>query len=246
MQLLLNVWREACRHTDIGDAVAESAPALFQRLPLDYVLIRRVDMNRRLVETIAAGVCRPGVTVPEHTRDELEPADFDRLLSWCRQGDVEHGFDSSQIDLPPGTLPAGLKGEILAGPLASSDGAVGLVLFVTHLPRRFQDRHQQQLKELLEPFTVWVENDRRQRELRTLREAAEADNRSLLSRLGRHDISDTIIGVEAGLKSVMERAEQVARTDVPVLILGETGSGKEVVARSIHQRSPRKNGPFCG
>lgn len=250
MQLLLNVWREACRHTDIGDAVAESAPALFQRLPLDYVLIRRVDMNRRLVETIAAGVCRPGVTVPEHTRDELEPADFDRLLSWCRQGDVEHGFDSSQIDLPPGTLPAGLKGEILAGPLASSDGAVGLVLFVTHLPRRFQDRHHQQLKELLEPFTVWVENDRRQRELRTLREAAEADNRSLLSRLGRHDISDTIIGVEAGLKSVMERAEQVARTDVPVLILGETGSGKEVVARSIHQRSPRKNGPFlrvnCG
>lgn len=250
MQILLNVWREACKHTEIGEAVAQSAPALFQRLPVDIVLIRRVDVGRRLVETIATGICRPGVAVPEHTRDELEPAQFDRLLAWCRQGNVEHGLDSERVDLPRGALPADLKGEVLAGPLANQDGAIGLVAFVTHLPRRFQDRHREQLRELLEPFTVWVENDRRQRELLTLREAAEADNRVLLSRLGRHDISDTIIGAEAGLKPVMDRVEQVARTDVPVLILGETGSGKEVVARAIHQRSPRKNGPFlrvnCG
>jgi transcriptional regulator with GAF, ATPase, and Fis domain len=48
----------------------------------------------------------------------------------------------------------------------------------------------------------------------------------------------------------MERADLVARSDVPVLLLGETGSGKEVVARAIHSRSRRANGPFlranCG
>jgi len=48
----------------------------------------------------------------------------------------------------------------------------------------------------------------------------------------------------------MEQVDQVARTDAPVLILGETGSGKEVVARAIHQRSRRAEGPFlrinCG
>ena len=117
-------------------------------------------------------------------------------------------------------------------------------------PGRFEPRHERVLRLLLEPFTVWLENDRRLRELTTLREAAEADRRSLLSRLGRHDISDSIIGAETGLKDVMERVDQVARTDVPVLILGETGSGKEVVARSIHQRSRRATGPFlrvnCG
>jgi transcriptional regulator with GAF, ATPase, and Fis domain len=95
-----------------------------------------------------------------------------------------------------------------------------------------------------------LENDRRLRELSTLREAAEADRRSLLSRLGRTDISDTIVGAETGLKPILERVELVARTDVPVLIEGETGSGKEVVSRAIHQKSRRAAGPFlrvnCG
>jgi transcriptional regulator with GAF, ATPase, and Fis domain len=61
---------------------------------------------------------------------------------------------------------------------------------------------------------------------------------------------NNIIGQDAGLKSVLERAKLVARSDVPVLILGETGSGKEVFARHIHEESRRASLPFlkvnCG
>ena len=61
---------------------------------------------------------------------------------------------------------------------------------------------------------------------------------------------DAIIGADAGLRDVMRQVEQVAPTDAPVLLLGETGSGKEVVARSIHRRSARASGPIlrvnCG
>jgi transcriptional regulator with GAF, ATPase, and Fis domain len=83
-----------------------------------------------------------------------------------------------------------------------------------------------------------------------LREKIEAENRSLLSKLGRNDLSDAIVGAESGLRSVMDRVGLVARADIPVLILGETGSGKEVVARAIHKQSRRAGGPFmrvnCG
>jgi transcriptional regulator with GAF, ATPase, and Fis domain len=61
---------------------------------------------------------------------------------------------------------------------------------------------------------------------------------------------DAIVGAESGLAPVMERVGLVAALDVPVLLLGETGSGKEVVARAIHTQSRRAAGPFlrvnCG
>jgi len=126
----------------------------------------------------------------------------------------------------------------------------GVLVMVAAPQRQFCDEHAKMFGLLLEPFSAVLENDRRIHELATLREAAEADRRSLLSRLGRSDMSETIVGADAGLRGVMERAQLVSQSDVPVLILGETGTGKEVVARAIHSRSTRGAGPFirvnCG
>jgi transcriptional regulator with GAF, ATPase, and Fis domain len=103
---------------------------------------------------------------------------------------------------------------------------------------------------LADPFAVALLNDARLHDLARVREAAEADRRALLDRLGRQDVAGTVVGEDAGLRDVMERVGQVAPTDAPVLILGETGAGKEVVARAVHTRSRRAKGPFlrvnCG
>jgi DNA-binding NtrC family response regulator len=56
--------------------------------------------------------------------------------------------------------------------------------------------------------------------------------------------SGTIIGEESGLKQEMEVIKKVAPTDSTILILGETGTGKELLARALHERSRRKSGPF--
>jgi transcriptional regulator with GAF, ATPase, and Fis domain len=83
-----------------------------------------------------------------------------------------------------------------------------------------------------------------------MRAAAEADKQSLLKRLGRKELTDIVIGENSGLQHVIERVRLVARSDAPVLILGETGTGKEVIARMIHSQSERASGPFlrvnCG
>jgi len=61
---------------------------------------------------------------------------------------------------------------------------------------------------------------------------------------------DLVIGARAGLRSVFDRVAMVAPSDLPVLLFGETGTGKEVVARVIHEGSDRVDGPFwrvnCG
>ena len=60
----------------------------------------------------------------------------------------------------------------------------------------------------------------------------------------RPDGAAPIIGCSPGIQAVRERIDRVAATDFTVLIEGESGSGKELVARQIHDLSPRRNGPF--
>jgi formate hydrogenlyase transcriptional activator len=60
---------------------------------------------------------------------------------------------------------------------------------------------------------------------------------------GKHNFEE-IIGTSAAMKRVMGQVEMVAPTDATVLILGETGTGKELIAHAIHRVSPRRNLPF--
>jgi transcriptional regulator with GAF, ATPase, and Fis domain len=247
--LLLDVWREVSQHIEIGPAVERIFPLLLPLLPLDLMLLRRIDAQRSWVETLAAAQTGRAVA-PEQTRNEVTPEAVGALVAACRRPDVLRGTAPGLLRRLPGLLPQALAGDVLACGLHAADGPPGVLVLVAQGARSFRREHEAILQTLREPFSIALENDRRVRELQVLREAVEADNRSLRSRLGRSDVSDAIVGAETGLRPVMEQVALVAPADVPVLILGETGSGKEVVARALHQRSRRASGPFlrvnCG
>ena len=57
-------------------------------------------------------------------------------------------------------------------------------------------------------------------------------------------VAESIVGAEGGLRQVWDAVRVVAPTDAAVLIEGETGTGKELIARAIHDRSPRRHGPY--
>jgi DNA-binding NtrC family response regulator len=84
-----------------------------------------------------------------------------------------------------------------------------------------------------EKLLLTVENALRVRHL-------EEENRDLKRRLGRHHI----VWASAAMKEVMAQVEHVAASETRVCIRGETGTGKELVARTLHEKSPRRNGPF--
>ena len=68
----------------------------------------------------------------------------------------------------------------------------------------------------------------------------ETENRELRTRLGRHEI----VWRSEAMRRVMAQVERVAAGESRVCILGESGTGKELIARTIHERSPRREGPF--
>jgi DNA-binding NtrC family response regulator len=71
-----------------------------------------------------------------------------------------------------------------------------------------------------------------------------SENRYLKRKLEQTDDFKDIIGRSNGIKKVLSDISRIARSDATVLIRGESGTGKELVARAIHQASPRATGPF--
>lgn len=68
----------------------------------------------------------------------------------------------------------------------------------------------------------------------------ESENRQLRQRLGKHEI----VWSGDAMRKIMAQVERVAASETRVCLLGETGTGKELVARTLHDRSPRAAGPF--
>ncbi len=70
------------------------------------------------------------------------------------------------------------------------------------------------------------------------------ENTTLHDRLDKHYGFQSIIGNSRALQAVLDQVKQVAATRATVLLVGETGTGKELLAQMIHQNSPRSRGPF--
>ena len=252
MELLLGIWREACRHIEIDQAIERMAQHLAEHLPADFVLVRRLDAARAVLETAAIGWCRPTRMEPRPfpPRTECTSRQLTDVLRWVRAGAVRRGVIGSADPLSQCSCRwACRRGRSLSGRSWVTRGR-SACWWLWRPRRRFDSTHETLVQGLLEPIGVALANDARLHEMARLREALEADKRALLSRLDRQDVADAIVGEEAGLRTVMHRVEQVAATDAPVLIIGETGSGKEVVARAVHVRSRRAAAPIvrvnCG
>lgn len=82
------------------------------------------------------------------------------------------------------------------------------------------------------------------KEISRLNELLKEENIYLKDQLELTDQRFEMIGESEGLKYILYKIEQVAPTDASVLIQGETGTGKELIARSIHKESKRRNKPF--
>jgi hydrogenase-4 transcriptional activator len=249
-EIILDVWKEACRHIQIAESVPLISHLLIRHLPLNQLLIRRIDLVQFSIDTIAAGFLEA-----EDSRalglKKCSETQINELSIWHGKHKIlQHGSSKDGDKLLRQLFPFDTESDIVAGPLGKQSDALPVLVLLSNPGQLFEPRHIKMTQMLLEPFTVALENNLLLRQLEKLKEAAEADNKSLLLKLHRKDIDDTIIGADTGLKNVMKRIQLVANLDLPVLIFGETGTGKELIARNIHKRSNRSDGPFirvnCG
>ncbi len=248
--ILLDVWREACRHIEIDESVERIFELVSQELDVAGLAVYRYEHERhdhQAVFHLAASVGTRHDRFPGELR--LTPGSA-ALGRWQTDGTLR---PSSELSFSPDK--STVEDGALVAPLTVEGSLEGMLVV---LPSRREQAAgvsvdpalREKAAMLVEPFSVAAANDRRLREVTVLREAAEAERSTLLQKLGMRRLEQRIIGAQGGLAEVLSRVALVARTDTPVLIFGETGTGKEVIAREIHGQSERTDGPFmrvnCG
>ncbi|MCQ4271234.1 sigma-54 dependent transcriptional regulator [Pseudomonas kuykendallii] len=139
----------------------------------------------------------------------------------------------------------GVDGLQLLEALHAKDPGLPVLLITGHgdVPLAVQAMRAGAYDFLEKPFPSenLLDSVRRALDLRRL----QLDNRSLrLALADRHELSGRLLGQSAPTRRLREQIGALAATNADVLILGETGSGKEVVARALHELSARRNGPF--
>jgi transcriptional regulator with GAF, ATPase, and Fis domain len=133
--------------------------------------------------------------------------------------------------------------------LRSRGQTLGFLILITEKSEKFSNKHLELALLLKEPLIIAMSNTLKHREVLKLNDLLVDDNQYLHGELRRLS-GDEIVGANYGLRDVMQKVRQVASLDSPVLLLGETGTGKDVIANAIHYSSTRSDGPFvsvnCG
>ena len=221
---------------------------LQEMIPLGQICIHLFNEKTGIAEAIAHATLEDYRALSLKTRmpeESLRHIDAQRSLRIRYVPDTNGNPVTAPLCAPLGC--SGLSALVMD--LVIEAKFLGVVSFIGTPGESFLPEHREWVAQLNEPFAMAVTNCIRYREIQRYKEKLEDDNRYLhrqLNRLG----GEAVVGGEFGLKGVMELARQVAPLDSPVLLLGETGVGKEVIARTLHTLSPRGEGPFidvnCG
>jgi len=129
-------------------------------------------------------------------------------------------------------------------PLISRNRAIGVLVLGRLRDDAFTEDEIHFLEQIANQIALAVENALAYREIRDLKDQLSKEKLYLEDEIRTEMNFTDIIGKSPSLRRVLKLVERVAPTDSTVLINGETGTGKELIARAIHDLSPRRSKPF--
>ncbi|MDD2735444.1 MAG: sigma 54-interacting transcriptional regulator [Desulfuromonadaceae bacterium] len=215
-------------------------------LPLEVVFLVRRDEaleSLRVIANAAVGTTAyPKEIIPTPQSLWLKLLTFDRHSPYIGDKDDELSCQLSKF--------ARLSAfSHLIVPLWRDKNLLGFLSIIAKGNGQYSMEHVDLFHTVASPSAVALANAIAHENLLRFQERLIDENRFLSNEL-LHTRDAEIIGANGGMKHVLELVRQVAPLNNTVLLLGETGTGKEVIANSIHFASPRKDGPFikvnCG
>lgn len=248
------VTRRICGSLDLNEALFDVFNYLKNELPIEAIFITIYEDRKKQVRVVAMAFDDGGFLIDDSF--PLSDNAWNSIRKWKAESkstttpwirDHTHSINKEILKTASRFIPDMLFNKIdefssLTCALKVKRTIMGNLTFAVRGTGQYRKDHAEIIREINEPFAIALSNALRFMDLKRDHKALQMDERRLHG--------DVMIGADAGLKGVSKLIEHVAPTDSPVLLLGETGTGKEVVAHEIHKLSMRSRGPFirinCG
>ena len=242
-----------CRHLAPKDSLFAAFEVLQKHIPIDRTFLEAYDFDLGVVHVLAQATAEGGVQL-----DRKVPIGKG-LKRYVGERNANLEKPSVLIIEDPSTNPVAKQMvESYGGRLDSSimvlnpirEGQVmGCMVVICETGYRYNQIDADVFAQLDRPCAISISNTLKHRQLLYLQDLLTEENRALLKELSV-GTNNTIIGADYGLAPTLSLAGKAAQHDSPVLLLGETGTGKDIIANHLHCVSERNTGPFirvnCG
>jgi formate hydrogenlyase transcriptional activator len=239
---LLEVTNAVVTQRDVAALRAAVVPNVRRIVPHDHTNLYLIDEQRRLGPFVIDPTALPWPEdLATHIRLDAEPfkswlAPLDRAVDV----DITHADPTGWEALHAHVVASGVKRACNA-PLATSHRVLGILSLGRLTPTPFTRDELERVEQVAAQIGLALENALAFGEIASLKDRLARENIYLEEEIRGVQHFGEIVGESRALKRILSQVATVATTDTTVLLLGETGTGKELVARAIHGASDRRS-----
>ncbi len=240
--ILVEVTNAVISKLSIEDLVAEVAETIHRFFGIDYLSLDLFDLGAKQLRSHSVyypphGLCtRATVTMPlsASLAGQVLQSRAMLLASRMEMERLAENYDELALLTSRGFQ------VTCTLPLVSGAKVVGAINLAHAKPDAFSDYNQHLLQEIAARMAIAIDNVAAYEEISRLKDRLTSENLYLAEEIRNFSTFGEIVGESAAMRNLLEQVEMVAASDCTVLILGETGTGKELLARAIHNLSDRK------